>query len=120
MRGRDSALRDVRNWSFLVNPWEPSWGEPFRSIADRMIAAMTDAADSVDVGRRRARQPPAPDLDGAPPRRPASRSRTTRAAAAARSRASRRFERRGGRFVEVDYRDPAVRLAAQATDLGAV
>ena len=35
--------------------------------------------------------------------------RTTRAAAAARSRASRRFERRGGRFVEVGYTEPGGR-----------
>ena len=38
MRGPDGALRDLRNWALLVNPWEPSWGEPFRSIADRMMA----------------------------------------------------------------------------------
>jgi hypothetical protein len=30
------------------------------------------------------------------------------------------FERRGGRFVEVDYQDPARELAATAIDLGAV
>src|SRR5215204_1770814 len=35
MRGRDGALRDVRSWPLLVNPWEPSWGEPFRSISTR-------------------------------------------------------------------------------------
>jgi len=119
MRGRDSALRDVRNWSFLVNPWEPSWGEPFRSIADRMIAAMTDAADSVESGdvvlvshqlpiwmvhRRVTGRSLAHD----PRRRRCALSSITT------------FERRGGRFVEVDYRDPAIRLAAQATDLGAV
>ena len=38
MSGRDGALRDVRNWAFLVNPWEPSWGEPFGSIADSHAA----------------------------------------------------------------------------------
>ena len=51
MRGPGGALRDVRNWRLLVNPWEPSWGEPFRSIADRMLAAIERR---VGVGRRAA------------------------------------------------------------------
>ena len=50
MSGRDSALRDVRNWAFLVNPWEPSWGEPFGSIARRMLHAMDDAWNSTESG----------------------------------------------------------------------
>jgi broad specificity phosphatase PhoE len=119
MTGRESALRDVRNWSYLVNPWEPSWGEPFRSIADRMVQAMTDAADSVDSGdvvmvshqlpiwmvhRRVTGRSLAHD----PRRRRCALSSITS------------FERRNGRFVEVGYRDPASGLSAQATDVGAV
>jgi broad specificity phosphatase PhoE len=119
MTGRDSALRDVRNWSYLVNPWEPSWGEPFRSIADRMLHAMSDAAESVDEGdvvlvshqlpiwmvhRRVAGKSLAHD----PRRRRCALSSITT------------FERRDGRFVEVGYRDPAASLAANATDVGAV
>lgn len=50
MRGKNSALKDPANWRFLVNPFRPSWGEPYRSIADRMLAAMTDAALSVETG----------------------------------------------------------------------
>lgn len=50
MRGEDSALAKPGNWKYLVNPFKPSWGEPYRSIADRMKAAMTDAALSVDGG----------------------------------------------------------------------
>ena len=50
MRGSDGALAKPGNWKYLVNPFKPSWGEPYRSIADRMQAAMTDAALSVDVG----------------------------------------------------------------------
>ena len=119
MTGRESALRDVRNWSYLVNPWEPSWGEPFRSIADRMLHAMFDAAASVDEGdvvlvshqlpiwmvhRRVAGKSLAHD----PRRRRCALSSITT------------FERRDGRFVEVGYRDPAASLAANATDVGAV
>ncbi|MBK5239166.1 MAG: histidine phosphatase family protein [Actinomycetales bacterium] len=43
MRGADSALKNPANWRYLINPFQPSWGEPYRSIADRMRAAMTDA-----------------------------------------------------------------------------
>lgn len=50
MRGPDGALGKPANWKYLVNPFKPSWGEPYRSIADRMQAAMTDAALSVDGG----------------------------------------------------------------------
>ena len=50
MRGPGGALRDPRNWPCLVNPARPSWGEPFRSIAARMLAAIDDACHSVDDG----------------------------------------------------------------------
>jgi broad specificity phosphatase PhoE len=39
----DGALRDPRNWWQLRNPVKPSWGEPYREIAQRMYAALTDA-----------------------------------------------------------------------------
>ena len=50
MRGPGGALRDPRNWPSLVNPARPSWGEPFRSISARMLAAIDDAFHSVDDG----------------------------------------------------------------------
>jgi len=50
MRGPGGALRDVRNWPALINPLRPSWGEPFRMIAARMLAAIDDAWNSVDQG----------------------------------------------------------------------
>lgn len=46
MRGAESALKDPGNWKYLLNPFKPSWGEPYRSIADRMREAMTEAATS--------------------------------------------------------------------------
>jgi len=39
----DGALRNPRNWWYLRNPRQPSWGEPYREIADRMTAAMDRA-----------------------------------------------------------------------------
>lgn len=42
-----SGVKDFihpRNWWRLRNPWKPSWGEPFKEQADRMWAAIHDAA----------------------------------------------------------------------------
>jgi broad specificity phosphatase PhoE len=36
----DGALRDIRNWPKLRNPFKPSWGEPYLDIAHRMLAAV--------------------------------------------------------------------------------
>lgn len=36
----DGVLRDPRSWPKLRNPFRPSWGEPYREIADRMLAAV--------------------------------------------------------------------------------
>ena len=119
MHGRENALRDVRNWSYLVNPWEPSWGEPFRSISARMLAAITQAwydtgdGDAVIVSHQLPiwmvhRSLAGLSLSHDPRRRRCGLSSITT------------FERRGDRFVEVGYTDPAAGLAAEATDVGAV
>ncbi|MGH3770708.1 MAG: histidine phosphatase family protein [Pseudonocardiaceae bacterium] len=39
------ALRDPRNWLALRNPFRPSWGEPYRQIAARMLAAVHRARE---------------------------------------------------------------------------
>jgi broad specificity phosphatase PhoE len=39
----DNALRDPRTWLKLYNPRRPSWGEPYREIVARMMAAVDDA-----------------------------------------------------------------------------
>jgi broad specificity phosphatase PhoE len=38
------ALRNPANWRYLYNPFRPSWGEPYASIAARMLAVMAEAA----------------------------------------------------------------------------
>jgi broad specificity phosphatase PhoE len=38
------ALRNPANWRYLYDPFRPSWGEAYKSIAARMLAAMTDVA----------------------------------------------------------------------------
>ena len=42
----DGALRDPRHWWKLRNPFRPSWGEPYKEIVVRMMAAVHDARDS--------------------------------------------------------------------------
>lgn len=44
------ALRRPANWPYLVNPVRPSWGEPYASISQRMLAAIDEAFGSVDSG----------------------------------------------------------------------
>jgi broad specificity phosphatase PhoE len=43
----DGSLRHPRQWKHLRNPFRPSWGEPYRQVADRMHVAMADARDLV-------------------------------------------------------------------------
>jgi broad specificity phosphatase PhoE len=42
----DGALHRPEHWIHLRNPLRPSWGEPYREIARRMLAAMADARDA--------------------------------------------------------------------------
>jgi len=42
----DGALRRPASWWYLRNPWRPSWGEPYRQVVERMLAAMADARDA--------------------------------------------------------------------------
>jgi broad specificity phosphatase PhoE len=42
---RNPLLRDPRNWPALRNPFRPSWGEPYRHIAQRMLAAVHRARE---------------------------------------------------------------------------
>jgi len=42
----DGALRKPSAWVHLWNPLKPSWGEPYKEIAARMMAAICDARDA--------------------------------------------------------------------------
>jgi broad specificity phosphatase PhoE len=37
------VLRQPSSWKYLWNPLRPSWGEPYKEIAARMVAAVEDA-----------------------------------------------------------------------------
>jgi broad specificity phosphatase PhoE len=41
----DGALRRPANWKYLVNPFKPSWGEPYVDIVVRMMQALDSAKD---------------------------------------------------------------------------
>jgi broad specificity phosphatase PhoE len=41
----DGSLRHPQHWPFLRNPFRPSWGEPYRVQADRVLAAVADARE---------------------------------------------------------------------------
>ncbi len=117
--GRDAAFKKPRYWYRFVNPFRPSWGEPYREIAARVREAMNDAWENTRGGDivMVAHQSPIwmahLDIAGkALFHNPATRrcelsSITT-------------FERRGERWFEVDYRTPAASLMGDATDVGAV
>jgi broad specificity phosphatase PhoE len=42
----DGSLRRPGHWRHLVNPFRPSWGEPYQEIAARMLAAIETARDA--------------------------------------------------------------------------
>ena len=42
----DGALHRPAHWVHLRNPLRPSWGEPYKEISRRMLAAMADARDA--------------------------------------------------------------------------
>lgn len=43
----EGALRHPANWPLLINPFLPSWGEPYPRIAARMLAGITAARRAV-------------------------------------------------------------------------
>jgi broad specificity phosphatase PhoE len=42
----DGALRRPANWPYLINPFRPSWGEPYHDVTTRMIAMMETAREA--------------------------------------------------------------------------
>jgi len=112
-------LRDPSAWMALHNPFKPSWGEPYRDIAKRMMAVAEDAWNSVEEGEvalvthqvaiwvmhRYVAGIPLPHL---PSQRRCSLSSITT------------IKKVGERWKEESYREPAADLLEDAIDLGAV
>jgi len=113
------VITKPKSWPWVINPLRPSWGEAYVSIAARMLAAVEDAWQEADGGEVAMVSHQLPiwmvhrSLTGQklyhdPRKRRCSLSSITT------------LEKRGDRFVEVNYQDPARELAATAIDLGAV
>lgn len=115
------ALLNPSRWRLIRNPFQPSWGEAYDAISQRVIAAMEDAWDELEesddtgeivmvchqspiwmahlalAGKRLWHDP-----------------RTRRCELSSITS----FERRHGKFVEIGYADPAA--AIERIDTGAV
>lgn len=113
------ALRHPSAWPKLINPFQPSWGEPYRSVESRMLAAIAAAwakpegGEVVMVSHQMpivmvARSAKGMRLFHDPRHRRCTLSSITTLA------------REGDRFIEVDYQEPAGDLLAKSIDLGAV
>ena len=109
------AVLNPMNWRLLIDPSRPSWGEPFASIAARMVEAMDDAWQSTDSGDVVIVSHQAPiwiahlaiagdRLAHSPAKRRCALSSVTS------------FDRVDGSFTEVAYAEPA----DAGVDLGAV
>jgi len=114
-----SMLNNPQAWPWVSNPFRPSWGEPYVEIAARMLAAITEAHESVADGEVVLVSHQLPiwtvhrflrgeRLYHDPRRRRCALSSITT------------LEKRAGSFLEVGYDDPAAPLAVAAVDEGAV
>lgn len=115
----NEAVRYPAAWVQLRNPLKPSWGEAYRSVEARMLAAVestwseTEGGEAVIVSHQMpivmvARSVMGMGLPHDPRKRRCSLSSITT------------VRRDGDRFIEVDYQEPARALLAQASDFGAV
>ena len=106
-------------WFHLRNPSKPSWGEPYQQIASRMTEAIFAAADSVESGDLVivSHQLPIWMVHSWASEQPLPHNPTQRRCALS---SITSFEIQDGKLVEVDYKDPAALLRAQAKDVGAV
>lgn len=113
------ALRHPSAWPKLINPFKPSWGEPFVSVEARMLAAIEDAwkaADSGEVVMVSHQMPIVMVARSVKKMRLAHDPRKRRCTLSSITT----LKREGDRFVEVNYQEPAAELLAKSVDLGAV
>ena len=123
---RASLKRNPLLLRHLINPWKPSWGEPFVSIAARMMAAVADAHASVESGEvvLVSHQLPiwmvARTVQGMPLATDPRHRRCTLSSITTISWDPAAGPGGVGAFAEVDYQEPAAALLAESIELGAV
>ncbi|MFD1338183.1 histidine phosphatase family protein [Microbacterium lemovicicum] len=111
------ALANPLNWRHLRRPAVPSWGEPYERISARMLAAMDDAwskpatGDVVLVSHQLPIWVTHLTVAGLPGRHDPRNRRCALSSVTS-------FEKKDGRWVEVDYAEPAAHSGA--VDVGAV
>ena len=103
----------------LYNPFQPSWGEPYKQIVARMTEALRRAWDETATGDvvMVSHQLPIWALHLAASGKPLFHDPRSRRCDLS---SITSFEFVGGKLNEVDYRDPAKSLRAKAVDSGAV
>ena len=114
----DGALHHPRHWPYLYNPLRPSWGEPYRDVAKRMLLAAGAARDAargqeavcvshqlpIWIARRAAEHR---TLAHRPDRRQCALASVTS------------FVYRGNRLTQVTYAEPAGRVGRRPQISGA-
>lgn len=108
-------LTNLRHWPFFLNPLRPSWGEPYREQAARMLGAVLDARDAAP-GRDSvlvSHQLPIWTVRRAAERRPLAHDPRRRQCGLC-SVTSLRFD--GRELIGIDYAEPAAALYAGAVD----
>lgn len=113
-----SVLLRPNLWLHLRNPNEPSWGEPYQAIVERMFSALNEIADSKPQGDVAVVTHQLPiwmvhqQISGAKLAHNPAKRRCALSSITTVERDSK------GNWVEVGYREPAAGLGA--TDRGAV
>jgi broad specificity phosphatase PhoE len=121
--GKKVGLETVlANPSFLLklyNPLQPSWGEPYKQIVSRMTEALRRAWDQTPTGEvvMVSHQLPIWSLHLAAAGKPLWHDPRSRRCDLS---SITSFEFVNNQLVEIDYRDPAKSLRANAVDSGAV
>ena len=117
--GLETVLANPAFLLKLYNPFQPSWGEPYKQIVSRMTEALRRAWDQTPGGEivMVSHQLPIWSLHLAATGKPLWHDPISRRCDLS---SITSFEFKNNKLVEVDYRDPAKSLRNNAVDSGAV
>ncbi len=109
-----------QSWPWILNPFRPSWGEPFTSVEARMLSVLNSAWDATESGEvvMVSHQMPIVMVQRSVAKNKLYHDPRKRRCSLSSITTLRRET--DGRFVEVDYQTPAAELLGQAADFGAV